>query len=139
MIRRLGAPTEAKGHKWAGYHPHVCRASERNNTLYVSGKQLKLVGSGAEKLQGAGVFHRYSEELQLTAASASSPSLWELPRWLYPCNGRAPLTYHGDPGRWQRTGRGTRLRTVARGQEFVLDCEEYPEAMGWLRELLDWH
>jgi len=27
------------------------------------------------------------------------------------------------------------LRSVGRGQEFVLDLDEYPEARGWLRSI----
>ena len=30
----------------------------------------------------------------------------------------------------------TLLQAVARGQEFVLDCDEYPEAMGWVGSLI---
>jgi hypothetical protein len=28
------------------------------------------------------------------------------------------------------------LDSVARGQEFVLDCDDYPEAVGWVHGLL---
>jgi hypothetical protein len=28
-----------------------------------------------------------------------------------------------------------RLQSVGRGQEFVLDVEQYPEARGWLRSI----
>lgn len=28
------------------------------------------------------------------------------------------------------------LNTVGRGQEFVLDCQDYPEAVQWLSQLL---
>ena len=38
--------------------------------------------------------------------------------------------------RWQRTESNALLNTVARGQEFILDTEKYPEAMEWLPMLL---
>jgi Nucleotide modification associated domain 3 len=46
------------------------------------------------------------------------------------------LSYHGDKSRWARDGDAVLLRTVGRGQEFVLDCQEYPEAIQWLCHLL---
>ena len=46
------------------------------------------------------------------------------------------LTYHGDEARWQRVDEGVMLTAASRGQEFVLDCDHYPEAIGWVAELL---
>ena len=46
------------------------------------------------------------------------------------------LTYHSDESRWQRVNEGVMLKAVSRGQEFVLDCDDYPEAITWLAELL---
>jgi hypothetical protein len=123
-------------HKWAEYHPHFHRRANKNNTVYISSKNLNLPGGDTKGFAGAGVFPRFSEKLQLTAQSANTPCLWELPIWFYPSSGRPPLTYHGDLTRWQRTKRCTLLKTVARGQEFVLDCGEYPEAVEWLKRLL---
>jgi hypothetical protein len=31
---------------------------------------------------------------------------------------------------------GVMLNAASRGQEFVLDCDPYPEAINWLAELL---
>jgi len=31
---------------------------------------------------------------------------------------------------------GVLLTAASRGQEFVLDCDDYPEAVGWLAELV---
>ena len=123
-------------YKWAEYHPHFHRNKETNNTVYVGKKHLILPGLGNEELAGAGIFSRYSDQLQLTAPSATTPSLWELPQCLYPRNGRPPLTYHGDLTRWQQTEQSTKLRTVARGQEFILNCDAYPESIGWLNVIL---
>jgi hypothetical protein len=127
---------ETATYKWAKDHPHFHRGLDRSNIVYISEGGLKLPGMDTVGLAGAGVFPRFSERLQLTAASATLPTEWELPGWFYPADGRPPLTYHGDLTRWQRTERGASLRTVARGQEFVLDCEGYPEAIVWLAALL---
>ncbi|MBK6960622.1 MAG: hypothetical protein IPH23_05170 [Gammaproteobacteria bacterium] len=77
------------------------------------------------------------EQLRLTALSATTPSLWELPQWLYPRNDISPLTYHADLSRWQKSERGTKLNTVARGQEFILDCADYPDSIEWINTLLE--
>jgi hypothetical protein len=54
---------------------------------------------------------------------------------LAPRPGVAPLSYHSRPERWVRDGEDILLQTVARGQEFVLDCEEYPGIYGWFAKL----
>jgi hypothetical protein len=113
-------------HDWAAYHPHCHRGPEHNNVLYVSSRSLSLGQGVLEDTCGAGIFPNFSTDRQLTAPSATSPSLWELPEWFFPRYGRAPLTYHADPCRWRRTEHLTELRTAARGQEFILDCAQYP-------------
>jgi hypothetical protein len=123
-------------HDWAAYHPHCHRGPDRNNVLYVSSKHLSLGQGVLEDICGAGIFPKFSDSRQLTATLAPNPSLWELPEWFFPRNGRRPLTYHADPGRWRRIEHGTELRATARGQEFILDCDEYPEAHSWLSTLL---
>ncbi len=73
---------------------------------------------------------------QLTAPGAASPPLWSLPAWFLPADGRPDLSYHQAPKRWTRDGERVRVQTVSRGQEFVLDCESYPQARPWLRSIL---
>jgi Nucleotide modification associated domain 3 len=124
-------------YKWAEYHPHFYRTNNSNNTLYVAQKHLTLPGLEMEEMAGAGVFPCYSDKLQLTAPFAATPSHWKLPQWFYPRNGKPPITYHANLTRWQRTDFGTILNAVTRGQEFILDCEEYPEAIVWLHEILN--
>ena len=54
-----------------------------------------------------------------------------MPDWLV----RHRLSYHGQPDRWD----GTTLKLVNRGQEFVSDVGDCPEARDWLagiRELI---
>ncbi len=122
--------------EWASYHPHCHRDPERNNVLYVSSPHLNLSPVHHESICGAGIFPNFSASRQLTAPYAVSPSLWQLPEWFFPRKGRRPLTYHADPGRWRRTEGGVELRAASRGQEFILDCYEYPEALKWLSSLL---
>jgi hypothetical protein len=124
---------------WAEYHPHCHRhrGSETNNTLYVARRYLMLPGAATEKLGGAGVFPRFSDLLALTAPTSATPSQWELPRWFFPHEGRCPLTYHSNMARWQRAENGTRLKAVSRGQEFILDTRGFPEAIEWLKVLLE--
>ncbi len=58
---------------------------------------------------------------------------------MYPGAEKSALSYHADLNRWEMREGYTRLRSVGRGQEFVLDCEEYPEAVEWLAAVLhDW-
>lgn len=128
--------SEAQRYNWAAYHPHFHRGHEHNNVIYVSSQQLRFDGVSIQDVGGAGIFRCFSRNRQLTAHSAPSTSIWDLPGWFFPENGRKPLTYHGDLGRWRRTDDRTELRTAARGQEFILDCGEYPEAVPWLSGLL---
>jgi len=120
---------------WANYHPHFHRNSDTNNTLYIARRYLTLRGVSCAGMVGAGVFLHFSEQLMLTAPDATTPSQWELPQWFYPRDGKCPLTYHSDLARWQRTKNRTRLNAVARGQEFILDTEDFPEAIEWLKGL----
>jgi hypothetical protein len=119
---------------WARYHPHVHRDAEANNVIYVARKTLSL-GGCVDRAPGAGVFTHYHERLRLTAPGRSR-SIWRLPRWFYPVEGREPLSYHTNPDRWARGDAHTLLRSVPRGQEFVLDADQYPEALSWARTLV---
>lgn len=119
---------------WAGYHPHAVAAGRwRHNAMYVAAETLTVGGAG-RRVPGACVFARYDERLRLTAPGAGR-STWSLPDWFYPTGGKTPLGYHGDASRWSRDGDRVLLKTVGRGQEFVLDAEEYPEIVGWATEL----
>jgi len=125
-------------YEWATYHPHFHRKKpEPNNTLYIARKYLTLPGVSSCVLAGAGVFSHFSEQLVLTAPAATTTCQWELPQWFYPRDGKCPLTYHADLARWQRTKNSTRLNAVAKGQEFILDTGDFPEAIEWLKRLLE--
>ena len=115
---------------WAAEHPHVTASdtdrSYRSNTIYVSPENGEF---------GAGTFRSHSDQLVLTQLGKSR-SRWRLPRWFESANKSSELTYHSNPKRWDRDESFVYLQTVARGQEFVLDTDRYPEARGWANALI---
>lgn len=117
---------------WAHYHPHCIAPFSGTNVIYRAKKYLTLSG---KKIAGAGVFRDYSDRLCLTN-EGSSRSHWRLPLWMYPQGRESTLSYHADATRWQPGDDHVLLRSAARGQEFVLDLQHYPEGQEWLRELL---
>ncbi|HEX8174094.1 MAG TPA: hypothetical protein VF543_03125 [Pyrinomonadaceae bacterium] len=113
---------------WAKYHHHFHPPPNwRNNAVYVSSENLTL--NSQEKIGGAGAFEKYRDELCLTCTNQANRSLWKLPKWFYPSNNLPPLSYHLSKSRWKLNGNHATLRTVGRGQEFVLDADKYPEAI----------
>jgi hypothetical protein len=120
--------------EWAQYHPHFQNDWGSANHVYVSRKQLSIPRL-IKKLPGGGAFETYSDVLCLTAPDCSR-SIWRLPRSIYPKRGRSLLTYHCDEKLWIRTANHTILHTQAKGQEFVLHSDEYPEAITWARRIL---
>jgi hypothetical protein len=120
---------------WARYHPHFGRKPDRRNTVYVAAKRVSIPGLKGV-LPGSGLFRSLKPSLTLTAPD-SSRSRWRLPGWFQPSSRKKALSYHSDLSRWHRGKNCVYLDTVGRGQEFVLDCEQYAEANGWLASLFD--
>jgi hypothetical protein len=122
--------------KWACSHPHVESAKDRskNNTLYVATNYIDLPGIPKD-IPGGGVFPQFKPVLCLTAPESKKRSLWRLPAWFYPGDEKPPLTFHSNLNRWHSEGRNVMLETVGRGQEFVLDCDYYPEITSWLKKI----
>ncbi|SDK65417.1 hypothetical protein [Microbulbifer yueqingensis] len=124
---------------WARYHPHFNIGADPRNTLYISSDEIDLCGRAAS-LPGAGIFPRLEERLVLTRPDSPRPSAWRLPDSFYPQPGRSPLSYHANLWRWEQ-GPGDmpgfcKLQSAARGQEFVLDMDQYPGVTAWLARLL---
>jgi hypothetical protein len=116
---------------WAAGHPHLASPDRyKNNVIYLASDRLSSIGLNTS---GAGTFDLIKPQLILTERD-SNCSVWQLPRWFDPA-GRSPLTYHGKPARWTDCGTSVRLQSVGKGQEFVLDIEQYPEARAWLRSI----
>ena len=126
-----------QGYEWAQYHPHFNRGADPNNVVYVSRQRLLIDGIERDT-PGAGAFTKFQECLQLTKSDGTKLSTWKLPKWFFPDN-KKPLTYHSDKKRWRKCGERVELDSVARGQEFILDCDEYPEAIQWALYLIEKH
>jgi hypothetical protein len=135
VAERVQVSAWPKSDGWAQYHPHFARQPHPTNVVYVSAKHLTLGSKNCTELAGAGTFPHFSPVLQLTAPNSQHPGHWLLPGWFHP-NGRSSrLSYHADLARWRKTDRGVFLTSVSRGQEFVLDCSDYPEAIHWIKEV----
>ena len=122
---------------WLLAHPHVTRAPQfesHNNTIYIGSETLAL-GGKKTRFPGGGAFERFSPMLRLTAEGRTR-SVWSLPSWFSPDGKPSGLTYHTKQSRWSQRGDSVELQSVAKGQEFVLDCEHYPESEEWLAALL---
>ena len=94
-------------------HPHALAMHGSNDCIYV--------GPG-------GTASRATDALRLTVPGGP-PSLWKRPEWLR----KGGLTYHDRADRWLRRGR---LRSVARGQEFVADIGRREAPRRWLAKVL---
>ncbi len=123
---------------WAQYHPHCRRAQPAAiDSLYIAADQLNLPGISMQ-VPGAGIFRHYHDSLCLTNRHPyQSRRWWRLPAWMYPMPGKTPMTYHASSAAWQSEDGYTLLRTAGRGQEFVLDCKEYPEAAEWAASIIE--
>lgn len=90
-------------------HPHAIAMHGRNDVIY----------------RGPGRTARSDHaDLRLTVPGGP-PSLWRIPKWLR----ETGLSYHDRADRWLRGGR---LRSVARGQEFVADVGRRKAPREWL-------
>lgn len=109
--------------EWLQDHPHAMRNDWPSNAIYVSN------GSN-----GGGVFPAFDSRLVLTE-QGKSRSVWRLPSDFLP-RGRPALTFHRSAERWKKIKDGCRLKSVAKGQEFVLDLDQYPAVHRWAEELV---
>jgi hypothetical protein len=127
-----------KRYPWLARHPHVSHASDigPSNTIYIAREDLELPGGGDTELSGAGAFRSFKDNYTLTWPGRTR-SVWRLPKWFFPAAGRDLLSYHKNLKRWEREGEYSRLHTVCIGQEFVLNCNQYPESVAWAQSLID--
>jgi Nucleotide modification associated domain 3 len=133
--RRIPVDKPSEIPLWASNHPHYCRTKYGSlDSLYISTDRLELPNVVIDK-SGAGVFRMFDPALCLTAPRQSR-SIWSLPCWFYPHGKKSVLSYHRNLSRWQLEQDCVLLSSVGRGQEFVLDCEDYPESVEWLARLL---
>jgi hypothetical protein len=127
-----------KQYPWLSRHPHLHGKREENNTIYVGADALSSIFKKNKRIRGGGRFQFIKESLILTEPGQHKRSVWKLPDWFFPNCDRAPLSCHENLNRWSRTpDGGTRLQSVARGQEFVLDVDQYPETKLWVSQLFE--
>jgi hypothetical protein len=127
---------------WAKYHAHLNFQYPESppNAIYVAAPRL----NDTSDLPGWGVFKHYHHRLRLTDLRPSDSriraSVWRLPGWMFPwpdgMSSRLPLGLHKKRERWGIEGDSAILKTVGRGQEFVLDCDAYPESCRWAESLI---
>ena len=94
-------------------HPHALAMHHKNDVVWR--------GEGRQA-------DRASEALRLTVPGGP-PTLWRRPDWLK----RGGLSYHDRADRWLRGGR---LKSVARGQEFVADIGRRSAPREWLEGVI---
>lgn len=94
-------------------HPHALGMHAKNDVIYFGEGRTAQTDSA---------------RLRLTVPEGP-PSLWQRPDWLK----RGGLSYHDRADRWIRGGR---LRSVARGQEFVADIGRRKAPREWLEDIL---
>ena len=119
---------------WASDHPHVKDASYyKSNTLYVASDRLSIPGL-RQDIPGGGLFSRFNSRLQLTEPNAQR-SLWRLPNSFLPSSGEPILSYHYDKQRWRKDDKGVLLKTVGRGQEFIMNIDKHPDILDWVKTI----
>jgi hypothetical protein len=116
--------------RWADYHPHFSPYRGTEGVICLAQDKMKFPKS-RHCLPGFGVFPTMNPSLRLTAPSATR-SRWRLPKWFMPTIGKTPLSCHGDLKRWHKDKNWAYLDTVPIGQEFVLNCDDYPQINEWL-------
>jgi hypothetical protein len=124
---------------WLADHPHLHVPPNElwgRNVVYVASDKFTLPGAECAATPGGGVFKTFSTRLVLTDPKADNRSTWLLPRWFAGHGSQPTLSYHSDPSRWTQCGDMVRLSAVAKGQEFVLDCRDRPEAASWLTSIV---
>jgi hypothetical protein len=126
ITRYRGARLDAA---WASDHPHVMYEVGKRNTIYVAAQARGDSG------YDAGAFRTLRSDLILTEEGRSA-SNWRLPSWFLRPGIAPTLTYHCSVTLWSQQRDFVRLRTVGRGQEFVLDTKDYPEATDWARKII---
>jgi len=120
---------------WAKTHPHFNRETKnKNDVVYISSDELELCGKKTG-IKGAGHLKKFDDRLVLSK-SGEKRSIWELPLFFYPDDLKKPLTYNENIERWKKENDKCILNSANRGQEFVIDCDDYPEIYEWLLNLV---
>ena len=123
---------------WLAQHPHLQGEWTEKNAVFVATEKLNVPGlPELAALPGAGVFSSCADALRLTKPGQALRSLWSLPAAFAPMRGSVTVSYHGDD-RWSADADDESralLRSVGRGQEFVLEGSDPGPLQDWLRQL----
>ncbi len=111
---------------WLVSHPHAQAGRKGRDAIYVAADRCKLAG---RTYPGSGVFRN---AVELSDKESRLPSQWRIPPWLNPKTGGTGLSCHPI----ERFD-GSLLRTAPRGQEFVADTGNCPEALVWIAETME--
>ena len=119
-------------------HPHYYPADkDENNLIFIAKERSDFVPNSF----GGGMFNRFSSNLILTK-EGHSRSIWSLPKCFDARNNpNHAMSYHRNLTRWEDDSDNQKviLKTVARGQEFVLDTQYFPEVKNWAINLIKNH
>lgn len=94
-------------------HPHALGMHAKNDVIYVGPGRAAQTDNARLRL----------------SVHDGPPSLWHRPDWMQP----GSLSYHSRQDRWIKGGR---LRSVARGQEFVANICQRKAPRKWLEEII---
>lgn len=134
--QRLPVDNLANVPQWAHLHPHYKKEKYRKlDSIYISSDNLRLNNRFLDK-SGGGIFNKFHPSLCLTD-EGKSRSNWRLPNWFHPTDKSSILSYHSNMKRWNQADGYALLSTVGRGQEFVLNCNDYSEAIDWVIGLIN--
>ncbi len=119
-------------------HPHYYPADkDENNLIFIAKERSDFVPNSF----GGGMFNRFSSNLILTK-EGHSRSIWSLPKCFDARNNpNHAMSYHRNLTRWEDDSDNQKviLKTVARGQEFVLNTQYFPEVKNWVINLIKNH
>ena len=113
-VKTLGAEPDASDQPngFSKRHPHTIGEWNPNNTIYI----------------GRGCVASTAHPNLRLSIPGEQVSCWQVPHWLR----AAGLTYHGRSDRWRDDAT---LIAVGRGQEFISDISDTPDAAAWLNEV----
>ena len=134
---------------WLAYHPHVIHQafSPKNNTVYFAQKTPGISRSKSCRNTRRGCLRQDHQAGPCLIRSHAAVFLSvEASRLVYapfrqPANASnlpSPVIPKSGRSRWTNLGNGfCQLQTVGRGQEFVLDCNNYgSQALSWALKIL---
>ena len=128
-IWRMSEDKELNLPDWAKDHPHVAqRNTFKDNTIYVADR--------TDAGYTGGTFRSVVDDLILTREGQTRRSRWRLPKWFFRSERESALSYQSNPLRWTPHESHADLQSVGRGQEFVLDIQDDPEAIHWVNDLI---